>query len=278
MVRINNVIAVMSPKGGVGKTVTTANLASALAFEFNKKILAVDTNISTASLGLHLDIYYPKKTMYDITEKKMSVEKIIHKYHDNLHIIPASIRVSKKNKSLVEVRLDLQKIINSYGKLLKNLSPKYDLILLDCAPGFDLEAIAAMHVAGGLLLVTNPDYPSLVTAAKAIEYAKMAKIPVGGIVLTKIMNKRYELKKKDIEDALHMKVTEEIPFDKKIPHSIANRIPIVLFRPNSKSSRAYRRLAATLIGKKHKINFFKGLLYKLHLKNFINKKNMYNYG
>jgi septum site-determining protein MinD len=261
MTRISNVIAVMSPKGGVGKTVTTANLAAALAIKFNKKILAVDTNISTSSLGLHFDIFYPKKTINDVLEKKLSIEKIIHVYHKNLHIIPASIRIRKRDKNLGDVRKNIQKIVQYYDKLLINLSKKYDLILLDCSPGFELEAIAAMYVAGGLLLITNPDYPSLVTTAKAIEYAKLTKIPVGGIVLTKIMNKRYELTKKNIEKTLKVKVIERIPFDKKIPKSIANRIPIVLFRPYSKSSRAYKRLAASLIGKK-KGSFFKKFLRK----------------
>ncbi len=261
MVRRSNVIAVMSPKGGVGKTVTTANLAAALAIEFNKKVLAVDTNISTASLGLHLDIFYPKATLHDVIgKKKIPMEKIIHEYHENLHVIPASIRVKKNERSLKAARNNIQKIVNYYDKLLGDLSKKYDLILLDCAPGFDIEALAAMQVAGGLLLVTNPDYPSLVTAAKAIHYAKMIKMPVGGIVLNKIMGKKYELTTKEIEGALKVKVIERIPFDKKIPKSIANRIPNVLFSPNSKSSKAYKRLAASLIGETYEPNFLKRLL------------------
>lgn len=260
MARKSNVIAVMSPKGGVGKTVTTANLAAALAVEFGKKVLAIDTNISTASLGLHLDIFYPKTTIHDTLKKKYDAEKIIHEYHENLHVIPASIKISKKEKSLRSFRENLQKIIGYYDKLLSGLSKKYDLILLDCAPGFDTEAIAAMHVAGGLLLVTNPDYPSLVTAAKAIQYAKLTKMPVGGIVLNKVMGKSYEITGEEIENALRVKVIERIPFDKKIPKSIANRIPNVLFSPSSKSSKAYRKLAASLIGEKYKPNLLRRIL------------------
>ena len=258
MVRISNVIAVMSPKGGVGKTVTTANLAAALAIEFNKKVLAIDTNISTASLGLHLDLFYPKTTLHDVIgKKKVPMEKIIHEYHENLHVIHASIKVKKNEKSLQAVRRNIEKIVKYYDKLLRDLSKKYDLILLDCAPGFDIESIAAMQVAGGLLLVTNPDYPSLVTAAKALQYAKLSKIPVGGIVLTKIMNKKYELTVGEIEGALKVKVIERIPFDKKIPKSIANRIPNVLFSPNSKSSIAYKRLAGSLVGEVYKPSFIR---------------------
>ncbi len=261
MVRRPNVIAVMSPKGGVGKTVTTANLAAALAIEFDKKVLALDTNISTASLGLHLDIFYPKTTLHDVIgKKKVPMDKIIHEYHENLHVIPASIKIKKNEKNLTAARKSIQKIVKFYDKILRDLSKKYDLILLDCAPGFDVEAIAAMQVAGGLLLVTNPDYPSLVTAAKALQYAKLSNIPVGGVVLTKIMGKKYELTEGEIESALKVKVIERIPFDKKIPKSIANRIPNVLFSPNSKSSKAYKRLAGSLIGETYKPSFFKRMI------------------
>lgn len=252
-----NVIAVMSPKGGVGKTVTTANLAAALAVEFNKKVLAIDTNISTASLGLHLDVYYPKKTIYDLLKKKFSIKDAIHTYHENLDLIPASIKIKKRDKNIYNMRKNIQKIVNYYDAILSKLYKEYDLILLDCAPGFDIEAIAAMQVAGGLLLVTNPEYPAIITAVKAVEYAKKSKIPVGGIVLNKVRNKKYELKKDTIEDVLKIKVIEIIPFDKRIPESIAKKIPVVLFKPYSKSGKAYKRLAASIIGKNYKPSIFK---------------------
>jgi len=257
MVRRKNVIAVMSPKGGVGKTITTVNLAAALATEFNKKVLAIDTNISTASLGLHLDIFYPKTTIHDVLKKKFSIKKAIYTYHENLHVIPASIKIKKRDKNLTTMRKNMQKIVDSYDKLLKKLFKEYDLILLDCAPGFDIESIATMRVAGGLLLVTNPEYPAIVTIAKAVEYAKSLKMPVGGIVLNKVRNKKYELTKEEIEDALKIKVIEKIPFDKKVPESIAKKIPVVLFKPRSKSSKAYKKLAASIAGKEYPNNLLK---------------------
>jgi len=69
----------------------------------------------------------------------------------------------------------------------------------------------------------------------------------------------YELVKEDIEEILKVKIIEEIPFDKKIPESIANRVPIVLFKPNAKSSVAYKKLAASLIGKEYNHTFLKRL-------------------
>jgi len=271
MKRKANVIAVMSPKGGVGKTVTTANLAAALSTTFNKKVLAIDTNVSTASLGLHLDIFYPKTTLNDLTGKKHLISKAIHLYDENLHVIPASIKIRKQDKNIKTFRSNLSKLVNQYEKLLENFSKEYDLVLLDCAPGFDLEAIAALHVAGALILVTNPEYPAIVSAAKAAEYARISKVPMGGIVLNKIRNKKYELSEEDIEKALGIKIIERIPMDKKIPQSIANRTPVVLFRPKSKSGKAYTRLAATILGEepKEKLSRIKKFLKR---KKKVNKK------
>jgi len=254
----SNIVAVISPKGGVGKTVTTANLAAALAFFYDKKVLAIDTNVSTASLGLHFDILYPEYTLHDVLEKN-SIELATHVYHQNLHLIPASIKIRKKDNTLKKFRENLYQAVGNYEKTLSGLQEKYDLIFLDCSPGFDLETIAVLHVAGGMIVVTNPDYPSIVTAARSIEYARKIRMPVGGIVLNKIQGKNYELKKEDIEASLGVKVIGEIPFDKRIPESIASKKPVVLFKTNSKSARAYKKLAASLVGVEYKDSWFRRL-------------------
>jgi len=269
MTRKKNVIAIMSPKGGVGKTVTTANLAAAMAFIYNKKILAIDTNVSTASLGLHFDIYYPENTLYYIGNKS-DMKKAIHIYHQNLHIIPASIRIRKEESNLKKMRENLSDLIKNYEKFLDSIADDYDLVLLDCSPGFDLEAIAAMHVAGGLIVVTNPDYPSIVTAVKAIEYAQRSKMPVGGVILNKIKNKKYELKSENIEEALGVKIIGKVPYDKKVSEAIAKKKPVVLFKTNSKSSKAFKNIAAQILGEEPEKNWFRKYLEK------VKKRKSYN--
>lgn len=257
MKRISNVIAIMSSKGGVGKTSISANLAAALAMKFNKKVLVIDTNISTASLGLHFDVFYPEFSINNILQKNFKIQQAIHTYDENLHIVPATIKIRKAEKNIHNLRKNVFKIVKKYQKILKELSKEYDLILLDCAPGFETESIAAMHVAGGLLLVINPEYPALVSATKTVEYAKILKMPVGGAILNKSFGKKYELKKEEIEEALGIDIVGEVPFDKKIPESIANKMPVVLFDPYAKSSIVFKKLAASIVGMEYKFGFAK---------------------
>ena len=140
------------------------------------------------------------------------------------------------------------------------MSNKYNFVLLDCAPGFDVEAIAAMHVAGGLLIVSNPDYPSIAAAARAIEYAKALRVPLGGLVLNKVENRKHELKSDDIEDSLKVKILQKIHYDRKVSESIASRTPIVFLRPGNKVSVAYKKLAGSLIGEKYNDNLLRRIL------------------
>src|SRR3989344_2668809 len=180
MKRNKKVIAIISPKGGVGKTVTTANLAVALATEFGKKVLAVDTNITSASLGLHLNILYPHVTIYDIIRKNFPISKTIFTYNEKLEE-------------------NIKNVTEHYDLLLKDLVKDYDIILLDSAPGFSVESIATLKIAGSVLIVTNPDYPSVVSTTKSILYAQRMKVPTGGIILTKVTKEKYELTSEEIE-------------------------------------------------------------------------------
>jgi septum site-determining protein MinD len=252
----NNVLAIMSAKGGTGKTSTTANLAVALSTEFNRKILAVDTNISTASLGIHFGIKYPKVTMYDVLKKNFPIKSAMVSYNDNLDIIPASLDFFdiEKENNFYKFPEKIRTLVNHYDVILSSIVKQYDLILLDSAPGFSFEAVAAMEISDGVLFVTNPDYPSLMATAKAVAYANKLDVPMGGLVLNKVTKKNYELNSSDVEDLVFAKVAAEIPSDKKVPESIAKGTPIVLYKPYSRSSIAYKKLAGLLIGEKYYTN------------------------
>lgn len=252
MNRKGNVLAVMSPKGGVGKTVTTVNIAVALSTLFNKKILAIDTNVTTASLGFHFNMLYPKVTIYDVLRKDFSINSAIYSYNENLDIIPASIVIEERDQDINVMERNVRRLVNHYDILLTNLVKKYDLILLDSAGGFGIEAIATMQVADGLLLVTNPEYPAVVATAKSVEYAKHMGVPMGGIVLTKVRGKGYELSKHEIEEALKVKVIEEVPMDNSVPKSIALKMPVLVFNPHCRASVAYKKIAASLFGEVYK--------------------------
>lgn len=247
MIRKGNVLAVMSPKGGVGKTVTTVNLALALANEFNKKILAIDTNVTTASLGFHFNLLYPHVTIYDVLKKNFSLTDAIHHFSDNLDIIPASIVIEEKDQDIGIMQKNVKKIVNHFDILLSMVVKQYDLILLDAAGGFNAESIATMQVADGLLLVTNPEYPAIVATAKAIEYAKLMEVPMCGIVLNKVRDKKYELKKEEIEDVLKINVIESIAFDNHVPEAIGKKMPLLLLHPHCAASVGFKRLAASII-------------------------------
>jgi len=273
MERKGNVLAIMSPKGGAGKTCTTANLAVALSTIFNKKILAIDTNISTASLGLHLNITQPNITIHDVFKKGFSLKQAINKYNDNLDIIPASVTIEEGDKNPTTIQERIVKITNHYDILLSQIADQYDLILLDSAPGFGVEAIATMQVADGIMLVTNPEYPALTSTVKAVEYAKILKVPMMGIVLNKSTGKSYEPTKKEIETSLKVSVTQTIPMDGNVIESIAKRTPIVAYSPKSPASIAFKKLAASIINSDYKEpNFFSNITASIKKLFGVNKK------
>jgi septum site-determining protein MinD len=245
-----NVLAIMSPKGGAGKTTITANLAVALSTIFNKKVLAIDTNISTASLGLHLNIMYPKVTIHDVLKKSFSLQQAAYPYNSNLYVIPASITI-ERDEDLDTMQEKVRKITDHYNILLSQVTDDYDIILLDSAPGFSIESIATMQVADGVMLVTNPEYPALASAIKAVEYAKILNVPMMGVVINKATKVKGELTKEDVEGALKVKVAQVIPMDFNVIKSVAKKIPVVAYSPYSPASIAFKRLAASIINKEY---------------------------
>jgi len=235
---MGKVIGVISLKGGVGKTSVVSALGSAIA-NFDKKVLLIDGNFSAPNLGLHLNIINPETTIHHILNRTANLKDAIYEF-ENLDVIPASIfeRININP-------LDLKKRI----KTLKN---KYDFILIDSSPSLNEESQAVMLASDGLLVVTTPDYPTLSSTLKAIKSAKQRGIAIEGLILNKVHNKNFELSLGDIEETAEIPVMAVIPHDINTLKALSEFTPSTSYKPKSKGSLEYKKLAAALIGEKYK--------------------------
>ena len=240
-------LGVLSIKGGVGKTTVTIALGDAIS-SFGKKVLLVDANFSMPNLGIHLKIFDPEKTLHNVLNRTANISEAIQKF-ENFDVLPASIFTTMK--------------INPFDlkTKIKGLKQSYDFIIIDSSPALNEETLAAMLASDELFIVTTPDYPTLSATLKAAKLANQRKTPINGLILNKVHNKNFELSIDDIEKTAEIPIMAVIPYDLNILKSLSKFTPSTSYKPKSKASIEYKKLAGVLVGEKHKPfdlrNFFK---------------------
>lgn len=252
---MSKVIGILSIKGGVGKTSCTANLGAAIASEFDKKVLVVDTNYSAPNLGFHVGVLEPEATIHDVLAGRVEIQDAVHHISDNFHVIPASL-----------VGRDIQPF-KLKGKL-RDIKNNYDVVLLDSSPNLNDEMLSTMVASDELYVVTSPDYPTLSTTMRAIKLALDKKTNIKGLILNRVRGKKFELSVKEIEDAAGVPVIGVLPEDIKVLEALASTTPVSDFSPNAKASIEFKKVGAFLIGEDYKDPRF---LYRLKDKLFSRK-------
>ena len=96
--KTNKVIGVISIKGGVGKTTVVSNLGTALAKQFNKKVLLVDGNITAPNLGLHLGVLDSKHTLHDVLYNHVPIRDAICESGHGFDVLTSSLAPTKKQQ------------------------------------------------------------------------------------------------------------------------------------------------------------------------------------
>lgn len=235
---MGKVIGILSLKGGVGKTSVVAALGAAIA-NFDKKVLLIDANFSAPNLGLHLNIIDPEITLNHVLNRTANLKDAIYE-SGNLDIMPSSI--------FERINVNPLKLKNR----IKTLKRRYDLILLDSSPSLNEETLGVMLASDELLVVTTPDYPTLSTTLKAVKFAKQRGTPIEGLIVNKVHNKNFELSLKDIENTAEVPVMAVIPHDVDVLRALSEFSPSTIYKPNSKGSIEYKKLAAVLMGQKYK--------------------------
>ncbi len=235
---MTRIIGIVSGKGGVGKTTTTINLAAALA-QVGHDVIAVDANLTTPHMGLQTGLHLVPSTLHDVLRGTSRVQNALYPHTLGFRIMPGSLGIK-----------DLEGVdIGRLPELTDNLNGKADYVLLDCAPALGREAISALDAVDEIILIANPDLPSITDVMKTAKVAQDMDKNILGIVVNRVRGRSHELSKDHIEDILGLPVISEIPEDRNIARSIAEKMPIIGHAPSSPASVEFRRLAHTIAGK-----------------------------
>jgi septum site-determining protein MinD len=235
---MEKIIAVVSGKGGVGKTMLVSNLGLALA-EFNKKTTVVDADLSTANLGLQLGLYQFPMGLQDALDGNVKASEAIYTHQSGLRVLPASISLSYLNKNPNPFRL--KSILNDLD----------GTILIDSPPGLGREVFFVLKACTDVVVITNPEIPAVTDALKVIRVARELKKEPVGVIVNRARDS-YELRAAEVEAMCEAPVIGTIPEDREIKRSLFEKMPLISRRPYSPASIAIRKIAANLIGEEYK--------------------------
>ncbi len=239
---MTRIIAVVSGKGGVGKTTMVANLGAALS-KMGKNVIVLDANLTTPSLGMHLGVPLYPITLHDVLKGRANIKDAVYKHESGVKIVPAGI-------SLRDMRgVDSKDLPNALLDLLGSA----EIILLDAAAGLGREALAAIEAADEMLIVTNPEISAVTDALKSVKVAEQLGTRTLGFVVNRVSGKKHEMSKRDILNMLdNVNFLGEVPEDIAVQRAVANRVPVIRHSPNAAASNEMMRIAASLIGEENR--------------------------
>ena len=249
------IIAMCNQKGGVGKTTTAINLASALA-GYGRKVLVVDFDPQGAlSAGLGV-VAHDIKTIYDLmVEKELKVQDVILPTGvKNLDLIPANIDLSAAEVQLVN-EVAREQIL---ARVLRPVTDNYDVIIIDCQPSLGLLTVNALTAAHGVLIPLNCEFFALRGVALLIETIEKVRdrlnpaIKLDGILAT--MYDPRTLHAREVVERLYEAFGDQV-FDTivhrtvKFPDATIAAVPITEFAPASDAAEYYRTVARELVSR-----------------------------
>jgi pilus assembly protein CpaE len=252
--KVGRVVTVFSPKGGTGKTVTASNLSAALAKQ-GKKTLLLDLDLQFGDAAIVMGVE-PEKTVYDlvVAPGELDFEKLAGyttKHPSGLDILPAPLRPE-----------DAELVTESkITRLLEVARECYDVIVVDTSPFFHGPMLATLDRTDELLVLCGLDVPTLKNVRLALQTLELLSFPMSRVrfVLNRA-NTKVGLSKKEVETALKVTISNELPSDRQVPVCVNQGNPIVLADSGSDFAKAMSTLAKSVVsveksaGKKRRLS------------------------
>ncbi len=247
------VIAVVTQKGGVGKTTSAVNLASAFG-ELGKRTLLVDIDPQgNGTSGVGLDKRQVGLSVYDLVmgqdvEGKAAVRTVFA----GLSVIPSSVALAGAEIEMVE----LNRRESRLKAALANYRNAYDYIFIDCPPALGLLTLNALVAADTFLIPAQPEYYALEGLSQLIATVRQVKrlynptLELEGVLFT-MYDGRTNLTQQvvaEVKKFFGRKVYGTvIPRSVRLAEAPSFGRPINYYDKSSKGAKAYRALAEEIL-------------------------------
>ena len=256
---MGKIISLVNQKGGVGKTTTSINLSSSLAF-LGKKVLLVDLDSQgNATTGVGINKGDIDKSMYEVLKGEVDIKNAILKTdYYGLYVVPASINLAGLDIELLEKSRTEESFVK--GAQLKQqidkIKDSFDYIILDCPPSLGLITTNALTASNSAMIPVQCEFYALEGITQLLRTIMLVQkglnpnLNIEGVLLTML----------DSRTNLGFEVVEEIRkfFKEKVYNTIIPRLvrlteapshgePIIVYDPKSRGAEAYINLAKEVI-------------------------------
>ena len=255
------IISVINQKGGVGKTTTVINLATAISFQ-NKKILVIDLDPQgNATTGLGLSNGNNDKTIYDVLNGNCNFEDAIQETKiNNLHVVSSNVDLSGLEVEIASENRRAFLLKDKIASFVNSKKNDFSFIFIDCPPSLSLLTVMALVVAKSLIVPLQAEFFALEGLSQLVKTIDRIKIKLNpelsirGVLLT-MFDKRNKLSAQvDAEARIFFKsrvYKTVIPRNVRLSEAPSHGLPVLVYDKLCSGSKSYLNFADEFLKQDH---------------------------